>query len=126
MYVNNQKQDIVRKAECIKLLMKESPKKVLWSQTLPKFFLNCDRIESIKNVDKNYYAKHLNYFKCELQYDNQPPWKCMIADDKFNSSVKYVKPIFVYNNWQFNYFFGFGINHIAYNKNRIVKIIFKT
>ena len=118
-----QKENTVRKAEYIKQL----PRKITWNQTLPKFILNYERIKSIKNVDKNYYAKHLNYFKCELQYDNQTPWICMIADDKFNSSVKYVKPIFVYNNnWQFNYFFGFGINHIAYNKNRIVKIIFKT
>ena len=119
-----QKENTVRKADYSKPL----PGKIIWNQTLPKFILKRDSIESIKNVDKNYYAKHLlKYFKCELQYDNQKPWKCMIADDKINSSVKYLKPIFVYNNnCQFNYFFGFGLNHIAYNKNRIVKLTLKS
>jgi len=120
--MNCQKENTVRKAEYTKQL----PTKITWNQKLPKFILKCDRIESIKNVDKNYYAKHLNYFKCELQYDNHPSWKCLIADDKFNTNVKYVKPIFVYhNNWQFNYFFGFGVDHISYNKNRIIKIKLK-
>ena len=116
--MNCQKENLVRKAEFIK----QSPTKITWNQTLPKFILKFDRIESIKNVDTNYYAQHLNYFKCELQYNNNMPWKCMMSNDKFNSNVKYVKPLFVYNNWQFNYFFGFGVDHISYKKKRIIKI----
>ena len=123
--MNCQKIDSIRMSETIKLEFESTIKKNNWNQPLPRFILNYDKINSIKNVDKQFYAKNLEYQNCELQYNEEIPWKCKIANDSNNIKIKYFKPVFVYTNWQFNYFFGFGVDRIAYNKNRIIKLTLK-